>query len=425
MARKKAQKSPLPPARHLSQLVIESAGKRAKALHKQGRYEEALNVCQQGIRMSPGLIEAWIDAAVNCLKLERWKQAVGYAERALTLGGNSFALFDALSHGYGALRQWPQVRKYGLMALQLRDQRFGVAPAVPHTLPALPPLPSPQTRNKNIIAFSLFGADSKYCETAVLNAVDQPNIYPNWTCRFYIDDSVPLDVVHRLIVEGAQVIKVEERAQAWPGPMWRFLALEDENLYRVLFRDADSVISTREAEAVEEWLHSDCRFHCLRDSATHTELMLAGLWGVVAGSIAPLEQLTALFFSAAVESRHFADQYFLRQYIWPYARQSLLQHDSMFGFMDARPFPGGPMPTGFHVGYAEGSPIFKAQTEWADGTEVQWTLLLREAQREVVVCRYSGVVKRGLVTAHIPARFARMISSGQAQIRLQKSSPSA
>ncbi|ROM53285.1 hypothetical protein BK648_06940 [Pseudomonas poae] len=419
MAKKRVRKSPIPAIRNSAQLLIETAGRRATTLHQQGRYEEALNVCQQAIRMAPGLTQAWADAAVNCLKLERWQQAIGYAEQALACGGNGFALFDALSHGHGALRQWPQVRQYGLMALQLRDQCFGVAPTHPHAVTAMPPLPSAQTRDKNVIAFSLFGADSKYCETAVLNVIEQPQIYPYWTCRFYIDESVPPDVVERLIVAGAQVVHVDEQAHGWPGPMWRFLALQDEHLHRVLFRDADSVISIREAEAVEEWLHSDSRFHCMRDSATHTELMLAGLWGVVAGALPPLQQMTQAFFSSDIKSRHFADQYFLRQYVWPYARQSLLQHDSMFGFMQARTFPGGPMPTDFHVGYAEGSPLFKALTEWADGTPVQWTLLLKQAEQEVVVCRYPGVVKAGRVTAHIPARFARMISNGEAEIRLK------
>lgn len=227
-------------------------------------------------------------------------------------------------------------------------------------------------------------------------------------------------MVERLIAEGAQVKPVDAQTHGWPGPMWRFLALQDEHLHRVLFRDADSVISVREAEAVEEWVSSECRFHAMRDSGTHTELLLAGLWGVVVGALPPLQRLTQAFFGAQLESQHFADQYFLRQYVWPCARQSLMQHDSVFGFMQARPFPGGPMPIDFHVGYAEGSPLFKAQTEWEEGTQVQWRLLLRQGEQEIVVCRYPGVVRAGLVTAHIPARFARMISRAQAEIRLQR-----
>lgn len=417
---KRIRKPITPSIKNSVQLLVVAAGKRAKALHKQGRYEEALKVCLQAIRITPGLTQAWIDAAINCLKLERWQQAVEYAEQALARGGNSFALFDALSHGYGALKQWEAVKKFGLMALQLRDQRFGVDPMTPHKASPLPPLPSAQTRENNIIAFSLFGANPKYCETAVLNVIEQPAVYPHWTCRFYIDDSVPLSVVDRLVEAGAQVVSVDEQVQGWPGPMWRFLALRDKSLHRVMFRDADSVISTRESEAVEEWLHSDCRFHCMRDSATHTELMLAGLWGVVGGALPPLEKLADKFFSVQVESQHFADQHFLRQYVWPYARQSLLQHDSMFGFRGARTFPGGPMPADFHVGYAEGSALFKVQTTWADGARVQWTLLLKKAEQEEVVCRYSGVVRSGLVTAHIPARFTKLLIRGEAEIKLHR-----
>ena len=42
----------------------------------------------------------------------------------------------------------------------------------------------------------------------------------------------------------------------WPGTMWRFLAINDPEAEYVIFRDADSVVSPREAEAVSEWIES-------------------------------------------------------------------------------------------------------------------------------------------------------------------------
>jgi hypothetical protein len=216
-----------------------------------------------------------------------------------------------------------------------------------------------------------------------------------------------------------------------PGPMWRFLALDDSQAHRVLFRDADSVISQREAEAVNEWLTSGKRFHIMRDWGSHTELMLAGLWGMVAGSLPPLDKLMARFMSAPLESRHFADQYFLRKYVWPYARTSLMQHDSVFGFMDGVPFPGGARPNDFHVGYAEGSPFFTATSSLPDGSEITWELALIETPndggppRENLICAYPGVVSGGMVKAHIPARYARRLEQGTARVRLVPGKPAA
>ena len=38
-----------------------------------------------------------------------------------------------------------------------------------------------------------------------------------------------------------------------PKTLWRFLAADDKNAKFVVFRDADSVISEREAWCVNEW----------------------------------------------------------------------------------------------------------------------------------------------------------------------------
>ena len=278
----------------------------------------------------------------------------------------------------------------------------------------MPPLPGAATRERNVVSFSLFGGDSKYCETAVLNALDQPRIYPHWTCRFYVDDSVPAHTRRRLVEAGAQVVVPDSVAARWPGPMWRFLALDDPHVDRALFRDADSVVSMREADAVDAWLQSGKHFHAMRDSGTHTELLLAGLWGAVRGSLPPLRDLMRRFLARAPESAHFADQYFLREYVWPHARRSLLQHDSVFGFLDASPFPGGPTPDDFHVGCSEGSTRFSAPTTLPDGTDVEWRLY-RTGDGQLV-CAYPARVHAGAVDAHLPARYARWIEERRAFI---------
>ncbi|MFA9440095.1 hypothetical protein ACDA63_10715 [Uliginosibacterium sp. sgz301328] len=402
--------------RSKNQLLVDAASKRARALHDEGRFAEALAICLQIARAHPHLDGPWIDAAANCVKLERWDEAIRCAQSALACGGDTLSLYDALSHAHSALQQWDAVRRYGLHALTMRDRRFGIEPTLPHASPdALPPPPCPATRDRNIISFSLFGGNSKYSEPAVLNALEQPRLYPHWTCRFYLDDSVPAVTVRRLAEAGAEIVTIDGESAHWPGPMWRFLALDDPRIHRVLFRDADSVISEREALAVDEWLHSDKRFHAMRDHGSHTELLLAGLWGAVGGSLPPIGELVRRFVARPPGSARFADQFFLRQYVWPYARRSLLQHDSKFGFLDARPFPGSAPSERFHVGYSEGSPRFSTRSTLPDGTEVMWQLVRSDSQ---LVCAYPARVEAGTVSAHLPARYARWIEDGSATIRI-------
>jgi tetratricopeptide (TPR) repeat protein len=408
-------------------LLPDVARKRIEQLHAQGRYQESLDICLQITRSHPHIAQLWGDAAVNCLYLGRWQDAAHYGQAALARGYEGMELHDTLAHAHGELGQWDETRRYGLQALRMRERLFGGAPVVPlPELSPMPPPPSAQTRERNIIAFSLFGGDSRYCEPAVLNVQEQPQVYPHWVCRFYVDGSVPGDVIERLRTGGAQIVLVDGPAAQWPGPMWRLLALADQQAHRIVFRDADSVISRREAAAVGQWVTSDKRFHMMRDWCSHTELMLAGLWGVVGGSLPPLEQLMQHFMSAPLASRRFADQYFLRQYVWPYARTSLMQHDSVFGFMDAMPFPDGERSDDRQVGSAEGVSPFTQKSDLPNGSEVIWKLYLLEwpddgPVRAELVCAYPGTVKDGVVTGQIPARYSRRIQQGTACVRLSAS----
>jgi hypothetical protein len=411
--------------------------RRADTLKNQKHYQEALEIYLQVTAAHPEMADVWSVAANACIWLKRWQDAIRYAQTALARGGNSFLIYDVLVYAHRKLDLWNEAGRYGAQALDMRDRQFGGKPVMPPPEPApLPPAPSAQTRQRNIIAFSLFGGDSKYCETAVLNAREQPRIYPHWVCRFYVDGSVPERVLDRLRAGGAQVVLVEGAAAQWPGPMWRFLALDDPQAHRILFRDADSLISPREAGAVRQWIASGKRFHMMRDDVGHVELIMAGLWGAVAGSLPPLDKLIQRFLAAPLESRpdvsglpefrHYADQFFLREYVWPYARQSLMQHDSVFGFRAAAPFPDAEKPKGFHVGCVNSARKFIIKSDLPDESEVVWDLYRIEkldsgSHGKAPICAYPGVVKDGAVQAHIPARYVQWIEQGAARVDLRAS----
>jgi hypothetical protein len=407
------------------QLLLDAARKRFMTEYARGRYAAALTQCLQAARLAPAIAQLWSDASVCCVKLERWDDAILYGQRALQLKGQDMATFDALAQAWGHKEHWQEVRDYGLQALHLRQTRFAGGACQALAPVPCPPPPCPASREHNIIAFSLFGARAKYCECAVLNALERARVYPDWSARFYIDDRVPLSVTRRLEHAGCEVQSVSpERQKSWPGPMWRFMAYDTPGVQRVIFRDADAIIGTREASAVDEWVRSGRRFHMMRDSASHTELILAGLWGVVAGALPAMETLVEAFLRTPLQDAHFADQFFLRQFVWPYAQASLLQHDGIFGFLDPLPFPQGAPRVSLHqqVGSNQAAPTFQAAVDLPDGTPVIWQLLRIEqgpgGRREVPLCDYAGVVENRQVADNLPRRYVEMLQNGEMLLRI-------
>ena len=388
---------------------------------EQARYEDALALALRGTQQYPEHFYFWMQASICALYLRRWAQATEYGEQALQFPGAGFSLYDSLAHAYGELKQADKVREFGAKALAQRDVQFGRQAAAPSP-PVLnwPPDPSGITRAHNVIAFSLFGARSKYCECAVLNAVLCPEIYPGWRCVVYADHSVPAHVTERLVQAGATVYPVPEAVRHWPGPMWRLLAADLVGVHRVIFRDADSLISHREAAAVRDWVASARRFHIIRDSGSHTELLLAGLWGMVGGALPSMEGLVNGYLTSPVKAPHFADQWFLRDRVWPYARQSLLSHDSQFGFMEAMPLTVPPPHAAFHVGSPEGAALATVRTPLPDGTAAHWTLWdwRGGAQQPVAVCRYPVVIQHGIAVFELPFHYAHLIAGKRMSVQV-------
>ncbi len=373
------------------------------------QFEQARNIALEFLKIAPKVAQAWADAAACSAQLEDWDAAIKYGKQAISLDSSVLSALDALAHAYGKLNDLENTRIFGQKALLKRDERFGKKIFKPWNVVA--PAPFAHAREKNLIAFSLFGTSSKYCESAWLNVIEQPKLYPDWTCRFYIDDTVSSEIATRLKDSGAQVVQVEGAMKQWPGPMWRFAAYDDPMVERVIFRDADSVISQREVDAVAEWINSGKGFHMMRDNGSHTELILAGLWGCTRGSMPSMTEMVTDYLKVEPSSMHFADQFFLREYVWPYARTNIMQHDSLFDFMSPRPFPEGPYREDFHTGCTETSPYIEREVNRPDGTVVYWSVWEQGADgSEQQVCRYSAKVFNGKIKANIPRRYGKRIN---------------
>jgi hypothetical protein len=169
-----------------------------------------------------------------------------------------------------------------------------------------------------------------------------------------VDDTVPNDAIRALQAKNCQVIRVSD-TRGIPGTFWRFLVADDPSVDRYIVRDADSIINVRERVAVDAWIASERHFHAMRDFYTHSELILAGMWGGVRGALPSMQSMIRAWqrgrMGRVVYNDIIADQIFLRERVWPHLRRSSLINDSAFDHALSIDFPAqGSLPPWMHVG---------------------------------------------------------------------------
>ena len=273
--------------------------------------------------------EIFLNLAVSYSKVQRYEDAVCAALRCLERRPDDVVAYDVLSAGYFQLKQFSQAREAGTQALCLKDARVTL------TQPqwALPEGSAKawatEVGKRNVIAFSLWGAHPRYLRGALRNLLLAPDMYPSWILRFYVDETVPRVMLDLIRTLGGEVIEHTPNAPIRERLCWRFNVANDPSVGYFLVRDVDSVFSVREVNAVHEWQSSEQWFHVIRDWWSHTDLMLAGLWGGVAGVLPNLNHLLSQYQPNTMETPN-VDQWFLRDCVWTYVRHSVLTHDRCF-----------------------------------------------------------------------------------------------
>jgi tetratricopeptide (TPR) repeat protein len=323
-------------------------------------YASALGACRTWLDLAPDDRLAR-DTLLSVLsRLNRFEEVIAEAGARLPSEPDNERIPSALAKAFARLGRIEEARDAGNACLRIKDEA-AIEPAKDLSGVAVPPF-DPANPQRNVIAFSLYGVAPAHCDGAVRNAMAAHYLYPEWRCRFYVDESVPTGVSDRLLREGAQVVRVGGLPAGRYGTFWRFLIADDEAVDRYLVRDCDACLNLRERAAVDAWIASGRHFHVMRDGLTHTEPMLAGMWGGVRGALPPMQEQIIEFCREAPLSRT-ADQLFLRERVWPTARQSVLAHDSQFSLRDSQPFPHDPNPGGPRVGQAVTTPPIG----WGDG----------------------------------------------------------
>jgi hypothetical protein len=306
---------------------------------------------EQVLQAQPDHLEALANLAVCRSRMGRHAEVVTHAQAVLAQQPEHALALDVLTKSLFMLGRQVEAAQAGARVLQLKDRHSG-PPAADWVPPAGHPAARAERQGaKQVIAFSLWGSQPCYLRGALRNVLLAPDLYPGWTLRFHVDDSVPADFLALLRQGGAEVALQPSGQSLRQRLCWRFQVANDPAVGRFLVRDCDSVFSLREVQAVQAWCASDRWFHVIRDWWTHTDLVLAGLWGGVAGVLPDLAPLLAGYDSGKAETPNI-DQWFLRDRVWPMMRGRCLVHDRLFRTPGSQPLPP-PADARHHIGQDE------------------------------------------------------------------------
>jgi hypothetical protein len=182
-------------------------------------------------------------------------------------------------------------------------------------------------KKKKVLTFSLWGNIPKYTIGAIKNAELAKHFYPDFECWFYIhDQTVPKDIIYKLSqLSNVKIILKNGDLNSCKPMMWRFEAIDDENVEIMLSRDTDTRILLRERFAVEEWMKSDYAFHIMRDHPHHNFYILGGMFGTrKINGIKWSELITKV---NQISNRDY-DQQFLVNEIYPLIKDNAMIHAS-------------------------------------------------------------------------------------------------
>lgn len=192
-----------------------------------------------------------------------------------------------------------------------------------------------QAEPRKLISFSLYGLDKKYRRGMIENIRLAPIIYPGWQVILF-HDGLNNDIAEEVDKAGGNSRFCGDSA-IHLGMFWRFLAAGYEASH-IIFRDVDSRLNTKEADAVADWIHSGKLLHCMHDHRYHSDIMQGGMWGVVGGQFNDIRQLIIDW--TKNQPQHWgSDQHFLRDCVWSRIGHSCLRHSSVPHSQTYVPFP--------------------------------------------------------------------------------------
>jgi hypothetical protein len=256
--------------------------------------------------------------------MKRFEEAIVRAVGYIETHGENLMVLDALKVAHFYSGRVNEAIRYGQRGLTLRDRE-----ALQTPLPFALTEPSGPPNGTNVISYSLWGPAPFYGYGAMINLVQSRTVYPGWSCRFYIDATVPKACAGFLRDNGADVRMIEDE---YPGVglFQRFLVMNDRDVGRFLVRDCDARLSQAEADLVAQWIDSGKPFHVVRDHVLHNELMIGCLWAGRTDCGIDIVELMRRYFTFGPTAKYGHDQRMLGLMLWPLIRKHCLVHDKYY-----------------------------------------------------------------------------------------------
>jgi tetratricopeptide (TPR) repeat protein len=296
------------------------------AFYQKRDWAPALVLAERLTREQPENARLQKSMIATLSNMRRFDEAIVKALRYIERHGEDLTVLDALKVAHFYTGKVDEAILYGQRALDLRD-----AEACRNRLPFSMTEPDGPPSGQNVISFSLWGTAPFYCYGAMINLILSRTIYPRWSCRYYVDASVPRPCVAFLRNNGADVRNMEDE---YPGVglFQRFLVMNDPTVGRFLVRDCDARLSMAEADLIQQWIDSGKPFHVARDHVLHNELMIGCTWaGRTDCGIDIVELMRRYFsFTSGPTARYGHDQRMLGLMLWPLIRDRCLVHDKYY-----------------------------------------------------------------------------------------------
>ena len=187
-----------------------------------------------------------------------------------------------------------------------------------------------------VIAYSLFGNNPRYTINMIINIELAVTLYPDWRVWVYYDNTVPQKILNKIksysnadLKDGNESMGIvsDTSSYSWRRLMWRFCSYDDEQVEYSIFRDADSYVSQREKDAVDQWISTKKSLHIMREVYPgHNSQIMAGMWGLRKNN--KIDSLKTMCMNYTASSNYAMDQSFLNGIVYPIYYKDMVVHDS-------------------------------------------------------------------------------------------------
>jgi tetratricopeptide (TPR) repeat protein len=307
-------------------------------------WQPAVVLAEELVRRVPQVPRFQRALIVTLSNMKRYEEAIAQALPYIERHGDELAILDVLKVAHFYTGKVDEAIRYGQRGLDIRDAEACRNP------PAMAVSEPAGRSGRNVISFSLWGTAPFYSYGAMINLVLSKTIYPGWSCRFYVDATVPKPCVEFLAANGGDVRMIEDE---YPrvGLFQRFLVMNDPTVGRFLMRDCDARLSHEEAALVGQWIESGYPFYAMRDHVLHNELMIACTWGGRADCGIDIVELIKRYFVYGPTAKYGHDQRMLGLMLWPLIRSRCLVYDKYYRLAGVHTIPLTDPKSHFGAGY--------------------------------------------------------------------------